>query len=267
MAAAFYPLAFVAEQVGGERIRVIELTPAGVEPHDWEPSPQDVSSIRRAQVLFYQGPGFQPALDRVIRDLTPGKPLVVAASSGVELRRVGQGADMHTWLDPSLLSAATETLRKALAEADPENASWFAARADALGSRLSELDREYRDALAPCQGRGFLTFHDFFTYPASRYGLQAHSMVGLAPEGEPSPERLAELASLVKEGKIRAAFAERGVSTPALESFAREHSLPLLLLDPLEVRPPQGEDYFSVMRENLRSLAEGLGCARQTPGG
>jgi zinc transport system substrate-binding protein len=265
--ASFYPLAFVAAELGGDRVTVHDLTPPGVEPHEWEPSPQDVSLIRRARILFYQGPGFQPALDRVVKELPAGRPLPVAATAGVELRRVGHTADMHTWLDPSLLAAAVENLRRALAQLDPDAGTEFGVRAETLKRRLADLDKEFRDTLLPCQGRGILTFHDFLTYLAARYGLRVYSMVGLEPEAEPTPERLAELGELATKGEIRAVFLEKGVETPALAAFAREHALPTGVLDSLEVRPPAGQDYFSVMKENLRSLTGALGCRGENGGG
>src|SRR5687768_10818205 len=93
--AAFYPLAFAAERVGGDTVSVANLTPPGAEPHDVELSARDVERVRSADLVLYLGSGFQPALERALEGAT-GESLDLL--EGLDVRG-GRDADSEA-LDP-----------------------------------------------------------------------------------------------------------------------------------------------------------------------
>src|SRR5262245_11901285 len=106
--ASFYPLAFAAERIGGDRVSVTNLTPAGAEPHDIELTAKDVTRIDRADLVVYLGDGFQPAVEKAIGD-APGRDLDALTGLGVAV-----GDDPHVWLDPVLYSRVAAHIGAAL---------------------------------------------------------------------------------------------------------------------------------------------------------
>ena len=254
--AAFYPLAFVAENVGGANVDVRNLTPPGAEPHDIELSPGDVARIQTADVVLYLSHGFQPAVEQAVAG-AKGKRVDVLA--GIGLRRgVGDEAgkvDPHVWLDPVLFARVVRRIGAALGRP---------ARAAALARRVLALDGEYRSGLARCDRRDFVTSHAAFGYLAARYHLHQIAITGIDPESEPSPQGLRELIALVRREHVSTVFFERLVSPRLAETVARDAGAKAAVLDPIEGLTPSeqahGETYLTLMRWNLRQLREALGC-------
>ncbi|MGH3051498.1 MAG: metal ABC transporter substrate-binding protein [Gaiellaceae bacterium] len=250
--AGFYPLAYAAEQIGGDGVDVANLTPPGVEPHDLELSVRDVERIRAADLVLYLGEGFQPALEEAATE-TEGDALDLLTTQ-TALR----AGDPHVWLDPLRYADVVKGVGDALQR--PQ-----AARA--LVDRLRALDAELERGLAECDRRELVTSHDAFGYLAERYGLEQVPITGISPEAEPSPRDLERVARLARELGVTTIYFETLVSPEVAETVAREVGAETAVLDPLEGLSDEdladGEDYFSVMRANLRALQEGLGCRPQ----
>jgi len=248
--AAFYPLAFAAEQVGGRRVHVTNLTPAGAEPHDLELSPDDVEAVKDAGLVLLMGHGFQPQLERAART-SNGTSLSLLDTPGIDRH----GNDPHVWLDPLRYAQLVRVIGKAL-DAEPA-----AAR---LVARLRVLDREFRAGLAHCDRRQIVTSHAAFGYLAQRYGLRQVSVEGLSPEAEPAPRELARVIARVRESGATTVFAEPLASPRVARTVSRETGATVAVLDPLEGLTPRavarGADYFTVMRANLAALRKGLAC-------
>jgi zinc transport system substrate-binding protein len=242
--AAFYPLAWAVESVGGDGLDVVNLTPPGAEPHDVELSPRDVEKIRDADLVVYVGGGFQPAVEDAVAD-----------RDGGSLDILGDDRDPHVWLDPVRFAASVEEIAERLGRAGSAIATVRA---------LRDLDREFRRGLEGCRRRTLVTSHAAFGALAARYGLEQLALTGSSPEAEPTPRELERLIERVQESGVTTVFAEPLVSDRIAETVARETGAEVAVLDPLEglseERLDAGEDYLSVMRENLETLREALGC-------
>ena len=246
--AGFYPLAFAAQEIGGDRADVANLTPAGAEPHDVELSVRDVERVRSADVVLFLGDGFQPSLEEAAESAN-GEAIDLLA--GLD-RREG---DPHVWLDPVRFAAVAERIGAALgAESSARE----------LASRLRELDDELRTGLTDCERREVVTAHDAFAYLGERYDLDLIPIAGISPEVEPSARDLEVVADLVRASGATTVFVEPLLSPEVGETVARETGAGTAVLDPLEGLTEEaldrGEDYFSVMRANLAALREGLEC-------
>ena len=248
--AAFYPLAFAAQTIGGNKVEVVNLTPAGAEPHDLEVTPSAVRELRRADLVLLLGHGFQPQLEKAAGTGTN----VVLLLDTPSLRRY-QNGDPHVWLDPVRYSLIVKRIGQAL------HAS---TRAQRLVLRLRELDGEYRRGLAHCVRREIVTSHEAFAYLAERYGLRQIAITGLSPEAEPSPQTLQHVVDLVRKTHATTVFFETLVSPRIAETVARETGAKTAVLNPIEGLKPseanRGENYFTVMRSNLAHLRAALGC-------
>jgi zinc transport system substrate-binding protein len=253
--AAFYPLAYAAEQVSAPGSDIVDLTPPGAEPHDLELSPRDVARVQGAGLVVYAGNGFQPAVQRAV-EARSGPSLDVL--DGADLRRAvgrGEGLDPHVWLDPIRYASIVRAVARALGRPRA---------ADDLVARLHALDREYRRRLARCARHRIVTSHAAFGYLAERYGLEQVALVGLQPEAEPGPKAVEQLVEDVRASGATTVFTETLASSALADTVAREAGVSTAVLDPIEGLTPTeieaGDDYFTVMRRNLETLSEALGC-------
>ncbi|WP_432973009.1 metal ABC transporter substrate-binding protein [Dactylosporangium sp. CA-233914] len=253
--AGFYPLQFVAEQIGGDRVAVQNLTRGGAEPHDLELQPSQLAALEDAGLVLYLR-GFQPAVDEAVDLQDKDRTFDV---SGVEPLH---DADPHVWLDPVRLAAIAEQVAGRLAAADaadPANAGGYRSRADDLAARLHELDGEYERGLSDCARHDLVTSHEAFGYLAARYHLVQVPVTGLNPDEEPGPQRVRDVARLAKERGVTTIFFESLVSPKLSETVAREVGAKAAVLDPIE-GVEDGETYFTTMRANLAALRDALGC-------
>ena len=246
MVAAFYPLAFAAERIGGAGYQVENLTPPGAEPHDLELTPREVARIVEADVVLYLGRGFQPAVSKAVEqsrgarvDLLRGLPV--------------HDNDPHVWLDPILFARVAGRIGTALGRP-----------ATQFVGQLKRLDREYRAGLGDCERHEIVTSHAAFGYLAARYGLRQISITGLTPETEPAPQKLVRVVRVVRRTHATTVFFETLVSPRLAQTVAREVGARTAVLDPIEGLTPEeqqnGDDYFTVMRTNLASLRKALAC-------
>ncbi|HYB41086.1 MAG TPA: metal ABC transporter substrate-binding protein [Candidatus Methylomirabilis sp.] len=271
---SFYPLYDFTRQIAGKSAEVVELVPPGVEPHDWEPSPRDLTRIREARLFIYNGAGLEPWVDRLSLDGRSEAPSMVRASEGLPLlvaqmppgtpEQASIPSDPHVWLDPVLAQSIVETIRAALEKADPANSARYGDGARALTARLQTLDQAYATGLADCARREIVTSHAAFGYLARRYGLTVVPVMGLAPESEPTPARLAAIARFAREHKVKYIFFETLVGPRLAETLAREIGAQPLVFNPIEglTRDEQaaGKDYVALMEDNLANLRTALEC-------
>jgi zinc transport system substrate-binding protein len=251
--AAFYPLQFLAERIGGDHVYAINLVKAGAEPHDLELAPRQVADISEAGVVLYLG-GFQPAVDEAVKGEAKQTGFDVAA--GRE-----RGADPHIWLDPVTFAQIGDAVADRLRRVDPAHAEEYRQRAAALHRDLAELDRDYAAGLRDCARRQIVTSHAAFGYLADRYGFEQVSISGLNPDEEPSPKHLAAVGRFARANGVTTIFFETLVSPKIAETLAGETGARAEVLDPIEgVEDVVREDYVSVMRTNLTRLRSALDC-------
>jgi zinc transport system substrate-binding protein len=266
--ASFYPLSFAAERIGGDCVSVTNLTPPGVEPHDLELTPDAVESIATADVVLYLGGGFQPAVEDAVGN-AGGQAIdvlsmVSTAPAEGEQAEEGLDVDPHVWLDPGRFAEIVSATGNALVGAKIPDSCDVPGAVDDLVSQLGDLDNEFRAGLAGCEQDVIVTTHAAFGYLADAYGLHQEAIAGLAPEVEPSPKRLAELVSLVRREGVTTIFTEELISPDVAETLAAEAGVKTQVLFTIEGLTPEeataGEDYLSLMRENLDALRAALHC-------
>ncbi|HVM11806.1 MAG TPA: metal ABC transporter substrate-binding protein, partial [Actinomycetota bacterium] len=199
--AAVYPLAYVAERIGGPAVEVIDLTPAGSDAHDVELSLEDRAAIEEADVVVYMGQlGFQPQVEAAVADAAGH---VVDASRGDQTLAAGE--DPHRWLDPIFVRDAAEDLAEAIASADPARADAHRQRAARLVADLDRLADEV--GVEDCSHHTAIVTHEAFASLLPE-PFRQHGLAGADPEGEPTSDRLREAARLVRAGDAGAVFYE-----------------------------------------------------------
>ncbi|MEU0401735.1 metal ABC transporter substrate-binding protein [Streptomyces sp. NPDC006197] len=277
--ASFYPVQYLAEQIGGGHVAVNTLTRPGVEPHDLELKPKQIGELGEADVILYLK-GIQPAVDDAIAQA--GVKNTVDAATLTKLEKHGTevghdhghgeaghedheseaGADPHVWLDPVKYAEVAKGVGSALEKADPANAADYRKNTDALVKKLGALNTEFETGLKNTATKTFITTHSAFGYLAERYGLEQEGISGMDPESEPSPARIKELQDIAEHDKVSTVFFETLASDETAKTLATDTGLKTDVLDPLEgiTGKSKGDDYIEVMQSNLAALKKALGA-------
>ncbi|MFI5767651.1 metal ABC transporter substrate-binding protein [Streptomyces sp. NPDC051658] len=273
--ASFYPMQFLAEQIGGKHVSVTTLTRPGLEPHDLELSPRQIGGLTDADFILYLK-GIQPAVDDAIDQ--SGAKHVVDASKLTTLEDHGTetggdehghehhgdeaGADPHIWLDPVKYAEVAKGVGASLEKTDPAHAADYRKNTDALVTKLDGLNTAYANGLKNTATKTFITTHSAFGYLAERYGLTQEGIAGVDPEAEPSPARISEIHTVAEKNKVTTVFFETLASDKTASTLAKDTGLKTDVLDPLEgiTGKSKGADYIEVMQSNLAALQKALGA-------
>ena len=256
---SFYPIYKFTKAVGGDKVDVSVIIPSGVEPHDWEPTVQDIENLKKAKMVVINGAG----LESWIPKLVAANPdiVVVDSSKNISLMQKNETKSMtdpHIWLDPVLVKIQVQNIADGLIKIDPENADYYQKNANQYKAKLDQLDSQIRTNLASCNKKDFLAFHDAFSYFSKEYGLNQNTIVGgLNPENEPTATKLEEITQKAQNLGINIVFTEEAVNPQIAKVIADEIHGKVLVLSPLEVTNIN-DDYIEKMQNNLSNLKEAL---------
>jgi zinc transport system substrate-binding protein len=278
---AFYPLEEIARNVGGDLVKVDDLTGPGQEPHGLELKASQRTAISRAAVVLYLGKGFQPQVQKAVEGapstvrkldlldkvkLLPVDPQLAGTQGEVDGETLEGDVDPHVWLDPTRMIAMVEAITEALSSADAANATTYRKNADAYLTGLTGLDAEYRAGLKSCRSRVVVTSHRAFGYLANSYGLRQIPIAGISPEEEPDPKTLQAIAAEARKEGVTTIYLESIAPPQLAKTLANEIGAKSDLLDPIEGltkdQRSKGQTYASIMRDNLARLVTGLGCTK-----
>lgn len=260
--ATVYPVYDFANKIGGEYAEVISAAPKGAEPHDYEPTAQDMIAFCEADLLIYNGAGFEHWIDKVRETLKDSNVIFVNTSDGADLISEGSALDPHIWLDPCIAKIQMQNIAEAFCAADPENSDYYKSNLEKYTEQINQLDESFKDAAAKLPQKNIITSHCAFGYMCREYGFNQISAEGSSAGSEPSPSDMAKIVDFANENKIKTVFYADGESTSTAEAIAKEINgdyRPLYSIERLSDEQEQsGSDYFSLMNENLETLKEVL---------
>lgn len=267
---SFYPLYFFTTQIAGDRADVTNIIPTGAEPHDYEPSAQDIIEMTNSKLLLLNGGGLEAWGDKIAQVINPSHTLIVTVGQDITNQMVNENGanivDPHIWLSPPLAKTIVEKIVAGFAQVDPNNSVYYEMNAQALLLKLDDLDNAYKTGLANCASADIITSHAAFGYLATAYHLNQIPIAGLSPDAEPSPKQLGDIVQLAKKDNIKYIFFESLASPKLSETIAHEVGAQTLVLNPIEGLTPdevaQGNDYFTEMQKNLENLQLALGCQK-----
>ncbi len=265
-------LAEIAQNVAGERVKVESLIPLGLDPHAFEPTPQDVLKVAGSQVLIVNGAGFETWLTKTLEN-AGGQRRVIEASSGLSSRSLQPGeqadpdhvGDPHFWLDPTKVAKYVENIRDGLIAADPAGAETYTQNAAAYLVKLNDLDAWIQTQVAqiPVERRLLVTNHESFGYFADRYGFKLVGAIvpSVSTEASPSAQQLAQLVDQIKASGAPAVFLETGASPQLAEQISAETGVKAVTgLYTHSVTAPDGEapTYLEMMKFNVKAIVAAL---------
>jgi len=253
---SFYPLFYFTSEIGRDRVDVLQLIPDNAEPHSWEPKASDIFKVHNADIMVYNGGGFEPWMSSFLPNLKAGAA-IVDTSAGVN--QSGQ-EDPHFWMDPVDAKIQVNEIALALETRDPGNASFYRSNAANLDSRLDQLNADYIVGLQNRTKDDFITTHEGFNYLAQRYGLKDHGAVGISGDAQPSARDIANLVQDVQSMGLHYVYAEPIYNDAVIQTIADATHCQVLILDALHGRSGAHAhmDYFQIMYANLAELRIGL---------
>lgn len=273
---SIYPVYDFVKKVGGDKVDVTNLVPAGTEPHDWEVSTSDIVNLEKADMLIYNGAGIENWTDKVINTLDNKDIVYIKTSEGLDIHKVSEedshsheedghshgSYDPHTWLSIKNAKKEMENIKNALVKYDPDNAKYYEDNYEEYAKKFDELDKKYSDTLGPIENKTIIVAHEAFGYLCSDYDINQEGIEGLTPDSEPDPARMSEIIKFAKENNVKTIFFEELVSPKVAETIAKEIDAKTEVLNPLEGLTEEqinnGEDYFTVMERNLEVLYESM---------
>jgi zinc transport system substrate-binding protein len=256
--ASFYPLYEFAQQVGQDKVNVQLLVPEGVEPHDWEPTIQDVQLIQKSDFIIINGFGFENWVESLGEMNYQG--IVVDTSNQIiknnDEKSILFKNDPHIWLNPILAKTQVQTIADEFSKSDPQNKNFYQKNAQSYTLELDKLDSKIRNDLSTCS-QDFIAFHDAFSYFAYEYNLHQHTILSSNdPHSEPTAKTLENIINTARELKINIIFTEDTTDPRVSGVIANEINGKVLVLSPLEIS--DDGNYISRMTENLDNLKEAL---------
>lgn len=278
VAAAFYPLQEAAQQIGGDRVQVTNLTPIGGEPHDLRPSAQALQRLAQSKVVLYLGEGFQPAVVKAVDALPAGiqkvdllqgqelkdAPKGVPGADGASSSTAGADLDPHVWVDPDRFAAMADRIKAALIRADPDGRADYEQRAAQYIAQLRGVESAFSAGLRECQSKVIVTTHAAFGYLAAHHGLRQAAIGGISPDDEPDPRSLAALAAYARQHDVTTVFFETLAPKRLARTLASRIGARIDVLNPIEGLTSDqlavGDSYVSLQRGNLANLVRGLDC-------
>jgi len=260
----------VVKAIGGDTIDLTVLLPVGADPHDFEPTPQDVVKIAAAQVIFMNGAGLEEFIEPLLKNAGDQAKLV-SVSEGIQLldavhgeEEEHVGGDPHVWFDPNNVSVWTENIEQTLSTMDPGNAAIYTSRASQYRTRLEELDgwiKEQIDLVSQAN-RKLVTDHAVFAYFARRYGLEQVGAVipGYSTAAQPSARELAQLQDAIRALGVKAVFVGKTANPNLSKRVAEDMHIKLVFLYTGSLSEPGGpaDTYLVLMRYNVTAIVEAL---------
>lgn len=284
--ATVYPLVYFAERIGGERVDVRSVYPAGANEHSFEPTQKDMINMADADLLFYVGLGLEGFIDSARETLQNEDLEFIATADGItdEQLEAAAGAqaeehiedehgheeeggheghdhgstDPHVWISPVLSQELAASVRDALTEKDPEGAEEFDNNYEELVAELEALDESFKNLHTKVERDTFFVSHAAFGYLAEPYGFEQVAVAGLNSQDEPSQKELTEIVDMAREKDIQYIVFEQNVSSNLTEVIQNEvgaeaiemHNLGVLTQENID----NDETYFTLMEKNLQVL-------------
>ncbi len=271
-----YPVYDFTCNVAGEKAEVINLIPAGSEPHDFELSTGDMQLLEQADVFIYNGAGMEQFVDKTLAAISNKDLIVVECAKDLELLNATHSHsheeeqeeeheeqwDPHTWLSVENAMKETETIKDALIKADGDNAAYYEDKYNVYIEKLEELQNLYETELSGLSRNTIVVSHEAFGYLCKEYDLQQEGIEGLTADSEPDSARMKEIIDYCRENEIQVIFFEELESPKVAETIASEIGAETMVLNPIggltAEQEEQGLDYIGLMKQNLESLKKAL---------
>jgi zinc transport system substrate-binding protein len=283
---SIYPIYSIAKEIGGDKIKLNNIIPFGVEAHGFEPTPADMAKLSKSDIFITSGDSMEPWKDKIVKSLKIEQK-VFDMSEHVKLKAIQEedehhedeknekghshehahdhsGIDPHYWVSLNNYILMTETITKLFVEKDSTNKDFYIQNSNDYLTKVKALKEKYDLSMATCTNKKILVNHDAFGYFADDYGVKQYSISGMSPEDKPSAKQISELIDLVKNEKINTVFFEEFASPKVAQTIAKATNVKIDALRPAEniskEENKKGYGYLQIMEDNLEKLKFAMDC-------
>jgi zinc transport system substrate-binding protein len=277
-----FPFYDITRTLIGDQADIYLLLPPGVEPHSFEPTPQDIIRIQKADIFIYTGDSMEPWVQDIITNL-PKTVTVINASKGITLIEDRDDhshgdddhgdkkntekltLDPHFWLDFNNIIIATNTISESLAKLNSVDNIKLTQNTNNIINDLTQLDTDYANTLNTCRNKTIIQAgHRTFGYLARKYKLEYITTEELSPNSDTSAQDIAKLINEIRKEKAKAVFSEELIEPRIAKTISDETGAPILLLNGAHnITSDQLKNkvsFIDIMRDNLNNLSIGLDC-------
>ncbi len=252
----------IVQNIGGSRVSVTSIIPAGVGPEDYEPKPDDAKKLADASLVVSNGVGLDDFLDRLLTSAGSDRPRLVLGD-GIPVMTVDGEPNPHFWLDPTLVkNYYLPAIAAKLTELDATGKATYDVNAAAFGAQLDQLDGELKSKIAeiPQANRKLVTFHDAFPYFARHFGFELVGVILANVGQDPSAAELAALVDKVKAAHVKAVFSEAQFSPKLSQTLAQEAGITTVVTTLYNdvLGPAPADTYLGLMRWNVDQIVPAL---------
>ncbi len=252
-------IADVAEQISGGIFEMVVLLPAGVDPHGYQPAPQDIAVITDAEIVLINGYGLEEFLNSIL-DVNLLNKKIITVSEGVEIN----SGDPHVWMDPANVMIWVENIADAFVVLKPDMENEIRANAEEYVQQLQELDTWIIETVEqiPEQNRVLVSDHFSLGYFSKRYGFEQAGTITQSASSlaEPSASELADLIDLIRDMNMSAIFIGQESNSDLAERLTEDLEIQMIELFIGSLSPDDGPagSYLELMRFNVEAITSAL---------
>jgi ABC-type Zn uptake system ZnuABC Zn-binding protein ZnuA len=258
----------IAQNVAGERLKVETLLPVTVDPHEFQPTPQDVIKIEESQVLIVNGLGYEAWLENTLANVQ-GQRLEIVATNGLTADPDPSGehpdGDPHLWMNPLNVIHYVENIRDGFSRADPGGKEVYAKNAEVYIVKLKDLDQWSKDQVnqLPMEKRLLVTNHDALGYFAQAYGFEVVGAVipSVSPDSAPSAQQMGDLINAIKSSRARAIFLDIGENDKLAQQIAAETGVTVvtdLYVETISAADGPAPTYIDMIKHDVSRIISAL---------
>lgn len=254
--ASMYPIYYPLSYIAGDRFNVDVLIKTQSDPHHYELKPTDVSKLQSAKAFFYFG--VEEWERRIANRLSKDK--TYSLNKNIDFIYVAKKRDHHLWMSPRSYTKIVENIKEAMVRLDPSASDYYQKRYEEFMKNLRSLDDEYSKVLSSCKNRLILITHLSILYLGRDYNLEVVGLRGLHAEEEPKPSEIRKMVERAKRAGTKYVFYELGHDEKLARRIAKELGANIISINTSLFPEDKEDNYFSIMRKNLKRLKEGLNC-------
>ena len=261
----------MVRQVAGDKVALHSIVARGVDPHEYEPKPTDISETTQADVIFHNGLNLETGgsgwFSKLIKTAhKKDREQVFEASDAVTplyLTTNQSEQDPHAWLDLGNGIRYVETITAVLKAKDPKHANYYQERSDTYLAKLKKLDAAAKEKFLdiPEKQRLLVTSEGAFKYFSKAYHVIPAYIWEINTESQGTPDQMAEVLSKIKASEVKGLFVETSVSPKSMAQVSKETGLPIyskIFTDSLAKKGEIGDTYYDMMKWNLDKIHQGL---------
>ncbi len=255
----------IAQNIVGDKFEVTTIVPIGKDPHTYEPTPGDATTVAYADVIFKNDLTFEGWLLKLIEN-SGTKANVVKVTEGVEVIEsltYSNSADPHAWMNASNGIIYAENITKAMVEYDVVNKDFYEKNFEAYRKKLQELDQYIQEQIKtiPEQQRILITSHDAFQYYGRKYGIRLESILGTSTDAQAQTSDYTKVDKVIRESGVPAVFIESTVNPKMLQQLASSNDITIggsLYSDSIGNKDSDAPSYLAMLKYNTDVIVKAL---------